>query len=409
MEEKLREYAHLIVSVGLNLQKGQTLILSSPVECAPFARLCASAAYDLGAGEVVLNWTDDYITHERFLRAQDAAFETPRTWRRAFFTDYANEGAAYLRIDAEDPETLLGVSPARLVAAQRTSSAERETFDRLQMANGFPWCVAGAPIAAWARKVFPDRSEGDAVAALWDAILKTVRVTGDGNAEARWREHITLLTARKEKLNALHFKSLHYTNSLGTDLTIELPDDHLWAAGNSETPAGVDFVANLPTEEIFTAPLKTGVNGTVCAALPLVNNGSIIEDIRFTVREGRIVEARASRGEDVLNAAIAVDDGARYFGEVALVPYDSPIRSSGLLFYNTLYDENASCHLAFGEAYPECIAGGERMTREELDAHGLNHSLTHVDFMVGTADLSITGTTHDGRELPVFRSGNFAL
>ena len=148
MEEKLREYAHLIVSVGLNLQKGQTLILSSPVECAPFARLCASAAYDLGAGEVVLNWTDDYITRERFLRAQDAAFETPRPWRRAFFTDYANEGAAYLRIDAEDPETLLGVSPARLIAAQRTSSAERETFDRLQMANGFPWCVAGAPIAA---------------------------------------------------------------------------------------------------------------------------------------------------------------------------------------------------------------------------------------------------------------------
>ena len=379
MEEKLREYAHLIVSVGLNLQKGQTLILSSPVECAPFARLCVSAAYDLGAGEVVLNWTDDYITRERFLRAQDAAFETPRPWRRAFFTDYANEGAAYLRIDAEDPETLLGVSPARLVAAQRTSSAERETFDRLQMANGFPWCVAGAPIAAWARKVFPDRSEGDAVVALWDAILKTVRVTGDGNAEARWREHIAL------------------------------PDDHLWAAGNSETPAGVGFVANLPTEEIFTAPLKTGVNGTVCAALPLVNNGSIIEDIRFTVREGRIVEAKASRGEDVLNAAIAVDDGARYFGEVALVPYDSPIRSSGLLFYNTLYDENASCHLAFGEAYPECIVGGERMTREELDAHGLNHSLTHVDFMVGTADLSITGTTHDGRELPVFRSGNFAL
>ena len=408
-EEKLREYAHLIVSVGLNLQKGQTLILSSPVECAPFARLCVSAAYDLGAGEVVLNWTDDCITRERFLRAQDAAFEMPRPWRRAFFTDYANEGAAYLRIDAEDPETLLGVSPARLVAAQRTSSAERETFDRLQMANGFPWCVAGAPIAAWARKVFPDRSEGDAVAALWDAILKTVRVTGDGNAEARWREHIALLTARKEKLNALRFKSLHYTNSLGTDLTIALPDDHLWAAGNSETPAGVGFVANLPTEEIFTAPLKTGVNGTVCAALPLVNNGSIIEDIRFTVREGRIVEAKASRGEDVLNAAIAVDDGARYFGEVALVPYDSPISNQKILFYNTLFDENAACHLAFGEAYPECVEGGEAMSKEELKAAGLNDSNTHVDFMVGTADLSIIGTTKDGREIPVFVNGNFAL
>lgn len=225
----------------------------------------------------------------------------------------------------------------------------------------------------------------------------------------RWREHIALLTARKEKLNALRFKSLHYTNSLGTDLTIELPDDHLWAAGNSETPAASASSPICPPRR--SSPRRSGPvsTGTVCAALPLVNNGSIIEDIRFTVREGRIVEARASRGEDVLNAAIAVDDGARYFGEVALVPYDSPIRSSGLLFYNTLYDENASCHLAFGEAYPECIAGGERMTREELDAHGLNHSLTHVDFMVGTADLSITGTTHDGRELPVFRSGNFAL
>lgn len=409
MEEKQREYARLLAAVGLNLQPGQTLILSSPVECAPFARLCASAAYDLGAGEVVMNWSDDFMTREKFLRARDEAFTAPRAWRKAFFTDYAEQGAAYLALAAEDPETLLGVPPERLIAAQRTSSAERETFDRLQMANGFPWCVAGAPVAAWARKVFPALEERDAVEALWEAIFATVRVTGDGQAEARWREHIALLTARKERLNALHFRKLHYTNALGTDLTIELPEDHLWAAGNSATPAGVGFVANLPTEEIFTAPCKTGVNGTVCAALPLVNNGSIIENIRFTVREGRIVEAHASRGEDVLNAAISVDDGARYFGEVALVPYDSPIRNSGLLFYNTLYDENASCHLAFGEAYPECIAGGESMMREELDAHGLNHSLTHVDFMVGTEDLSIVGTTHDGRELPVFVHGNFAL
>ena len=409
MDTKLQEYAKLLIEVGLNVQKGQTLIISSPVECASFARLCADAAYDAGCREVIMNWSDDYLSRQKFLRADASVFDDTPEWREKFFTSYAEMGAAYLAIAASDPETLKGVDPDRLVRSQKSGSVLRKTFDRLQMANGFPWCVAGAPIAAWARKVFPDQSEGDAVAALWDAILKTVRVTGDGNAEARWREHIALLTARKEKLNALRFKSLHYTNSLGTDLTIELPDDHLWAAGNSETPAGVGFVANLPTEEIFTAPLKMGANGTVCAALPLVNNGSIIEDIRFTVREGRIVEAKASRGEDVLNAAIAVDDGARYFGEVALVPYDSPIRSSGLLFYNTLYDENASCHLAFGEAYPECIAGGERMTREELDAHGLNHSLTHVDFMVGTADLSITGTTHDGRELPVFRSGNFAL
>ena len=248
-----------------------------------------------------------------------------------------------------------------------------------------------------------------AVAALWDAILKTVRVTGDGNAEARWREHIALLTARKEKLNALRFKSLHYTNSLGTDLTIELPDDHLWAAGNSVMKNGVEFVANMPTEEIFTAPLKTGINGVVYAALPLVNDGNIIDKFYFVIREGKIVEAHAEKGEEFLKAAISVDEGASYFGEVALVPYDSPISNQKILYYNTLFDENASCHLAFGEAYPECIEGGESMTREEVQAHGLNYSLTHVDFMVGTADLSIVGTTHDGREIPVFVNGNFAI
>lgn len=409
MEEKLREYARLLVEVGLNVQRGQTLILSSPVECAPFARLCASAAYDLGCAEVVTNWTDDHMTRERFLRAQDSAFAQPRAWRKTFFTDYAKSGAAYLAIAAEDPETLLGVAPARLVRAQQTASAERETFDRLQMANAFPWCVAGVPIPAWAKKVFPALEESAAVEALWEAIFQTVRVTGDGGAPSRWRAHLALLAQRKEKLNALHFKSLHYRNSLGTDLTVELPDDHLWAAGNAATPTGQNFVANMPTEELFTAPLKGGVNGTVCASLPLVNNGSVIENIRFTVREGRIVDAAASRGEEVLNAALAVDDGARYFGEVALVPYSSPIRESGLLFYNTLYDENASCHLAFGEAYPECIRGGEAMSRKELSAHGLNHSLTHVDFMIGTADLSIVGTTHDGREIAVFKNGNFAL
>ena len=407
--EKLQEYAKLLIEVGLHVQKGQTLVISSPVECAYFARLCATAAYDVGCREVVMNWHDDYLAREKFLRAEDAVFDQVPQWRQHFFNDYANQGAAYLAIDAEDPEHLKGVDPDRRVRSLRVSGKALKDFYRLQMSSGFPWCIASIPIHSWAGRVFPSLTEEQAMESLWNAIFKAVRITGDGQSVRHWQEHLESLSRRKEKLNALRFKSLHYTNSLGTDLTIALPDDHLWAAGNSETPAGVGFVANLPTEEIFTAPLRTGVNGTVCAALPLVNNGSIIEDIRFTVREGRIVEAKASRGEDVLNAAISVDDGARYFGEVALVPYDSPIRNSGLLFYNTLYDENASCHLAFGEAYPECIVGGERMTREELNAHGLNHSLTHVDFMVGTADLSITGTTHDGRELPVFRSGNFAL
>ena len=210
-----------------------------------------------------------------------------------------------------------------------------------------------------------------------------------------------------EKLNALRFKSLHYTNALGTDLVVELPEGHVWEAGNDVTLSGQEYIANIPTEEIFTSPLKTGVNGVVCSAMPLVHDGNIIDKFRFTVKDGKIVEACAEQGEETLRAAIGVDEGASYFGEVALVPYDSPISNQNILFYNTLFDENAACHIAFGEAYP-CLEGGQQMTKEELKARGLNDSMTHVDFMVGTPDLSIVGVTRDGREVPVFVNGNFA-
>ena len=244
---------------------------------------------------------------------------------------------------------------------------------------------------------------------LWDAILEVVRVQGDGKAVERWQAHMDTIQRRTAKLNELRLASLHYTNSLGTDLTIRLPEDHLWAGGGTNCKAGPFFIANMPTEEIFTAPLRDGIDGVVYAALPLVHNGNIIEGFHFVIQDGKITEARAEKGEDILKAAISEDEGASRFGEVALVPYDSPISNQGILYYNTLFDENASCHLAFGEAYPECIRGGETMTKEELKAHGLNDSVTHVDFMVGTADLSITGTTHDGKEVPIFRNGNFAL
>ena len=409
MEEKLREYAKLLIEVGLNIQKGQTLIISSPVECAHFARLCASAAYDAGCREVVMNWSDDELARMKYLRADASVFDDTPEWREKFFTCYAEMGAAYLAIAASDPETLKGVEPDRLVRAQKSGSVIRKTFDRLQMSNGFPWCIASVPIPSWAKTVFPGLPEEEAMARLWDAIFETVRIKGSGSAVSTWRQHLDTLSRRKALLNEYHFKTLHYANALGTDLTIQLPEDHLWAAGNSVMKNGVEFVANMPTEEIFTAPLKNGINGVVYAALPLVNDGNIIDKFYFVIREGKIVEAHAEKGEEFLKAAISVDEGASYFGEVALVPYDSPISNQKILYYNTLFDENASCHLAFGEAYPECIEGGESMTREEVQAHGLNYSLTHVDFMVGTADLSIVGTTHDGREIPVFVNGNFAI
>lgn len=407
MEEKLREYARLLVQVGLNVQKGQTLVISSPVECAFFARLCAAEAYDAGCREVVMNWSDDALGRMKYLHAEDSVFDTVPLWRRHFYNDYALEGAAYLAISASDPENLKGVDPSRLVRSQQASGKALKDFDRLQMSSGFPWCIASIPIPAWARKVFPDLPEAETMDKLWEAIFRSVRISGDGGAVEKWRAHLDTLGRRVDRLNQLNLKSLHYVNSLGTDLTVELPEGCVWEAGNDRTLSGVPFIANIPTEEIFTAPLKTGVNGVVYASLPLAHDGHIIDKFHFVVKEGKIVEARAEQGEEALKAAISVDEGAAYFGEVALVPYDSPISNQKILFYNTLFDENAACHIAFGEAYP-CIEGGRQMTKEQLKERGLNDSITHVDFMVGTADLTITGTTRDGREVPIFVNGNFA-
>ena len=407
MEEKLQEYAQLLVRVGLNVQRGQTLVISSPVECAYFARLCAAEAYAVGCKEVVMNWHDDALGRMKYLYADDAVFDDVPLWRRHFFNDYAQEGAAYLAISASDPENLKGVDGSRIIRAQQASGKALKEFDRLQMCSGFPWCIASIPIPSWAKTVFPDDGEERAMERLWDAIFRAVRISGDGKAVEKWQAHLKTLHARMEKLNALKFKSLHYTNALGTDLTVELPEGHIWEAGNDVTLSGQEYIANIPTEELFTSPLKTGVNGVVYASLPLVHDGNIIDGFHFVVKDGKIVEARARQGEETLQAAIAVDEGASYFGEVALVPYDSPISNQKILFYNTLFDDNAACHIAFGEAYP-CLEGGQKMSKEELKARGLNDSITHVDFMVGTPDLRIVGTTHDGREIPVFENGNFA-
>ena len=408
MDEKLLEYARLLVRVGLNVQKGQRLVISSPVECAYFARMCAQEAYDVGCKEVVMNWHDDAMARIKYLHADDEIFDEVPLWRRHFFNDYALEGAAYLAISASDPENFKGVDSSRIIRAQQASGKALKDFDRLQMCSGFPWCIASIPIPSWAKTVFPGEDENGAMEKLWDAIFKSVRITGDGRAVDRWHEHLATLHARMDRMNALRFKSLHYTNALGTDLTVELPEGHIWEAGNDVTLSGQEFIANIPTEELFTAPLKTGVNGVVYSSMPLVNDGAIVDKFHFVVKDGKIVECHAEKGEAELKAAISVDEGASYLGEVALVPYYSPISNQKILFYKTLFDENAACHIAFGEAYP-CLEGGQRMTKEELKARGLNDSITHVDFMIGTRDLTIVGTTHDGKEVPVFVDGNFAI
>ena len=407
MNEKLREYARLLIQVGLRVQRGQRLVISSPVECAFFARMCAEEAYAIGCKEVVMNWHDDAMARLKYLHADDSIFDEVALWRSHFFNDHALEGAAYLAISASDPENFKGVDTNRIIRAQQASGKALKDFDRLQMSSGFPWCIASIPIPSWAKTVFPEVSEEQAMEQLWDAIFQAVRVSGDGTAVEKWEQHLATLHQRLETMNRLNFKTLHYTNALGTDLTVELPEGHIWEAGDDITLSGQSFIANIPTEELFTAPLKTGVNGVVYSSMPLVHDGAIIDKFHFVVKDGKIVEAHAEKGEETLKGAISVDEGASYFGEVALVPYDSPISNQKILFYNTLFDENAACHIAFGEAYP-CMEGGKKMSKDELKAHGLNDSFTHVDFMIGTADLSIVGTTHDGQQVPIFVDGNFA-
>lgn len=409
MLKRLEEYAKLLIEIGLNVQKGQYVMINCPVECADFARLCTKAAFDVGAKDVIVQWRDDFVSRQRWLYADDEVFDHVYPWEVQRNLSLAKQGAARLSISAQNPENLKGVDPDRLLRFEKADGEEQKEMYSMLMSSSFPWCVASIPVPSWAAKVFPDIPQDEAVAKLWDAIFEAVRITGDGNAVELWRNHCDRLRTLSEKLNEYNFKFLHYTNSIGTDLMVELPENHIWAAGSEYSKTGVEFVANIPTEEVFTAPKRDGVNGKIVASKPLVNNGNIIDGFYMMLKDGVITEVHADKGEDVLKAAISVDEGASRFGEVALVPYDSPISNSGILFYNTLFDENASCHFAFGEAYPSCIKGGVDMTSEELLANGLNSSATHVDFMVGTADLSIVGITHSGEEIAVFKNGNFVI
>lgn len=405
-EEKLKEYAELLIRIGINLQKGEELVIHAPVDVAPFARLCVDAAYTAGAGDVTVIWSDDAVTRAHFLHAEERFFEFTPEWRKHLMNDYAREGVPRLFIEASDPTLLADASPERILKNARVKGKDFAEFRRLETSGFFPWCIASVPVKSWADKVFPEKD--DAVDRLWDAIFSTVRVSGDGNAVSAWKKHLEMLDERTKKLNAYKFASLHYKNSLGTDLTVCLPEGHVWQSGEDKTPKGRTFVANMPTEEIFTAPLKTGVNGVVYASLPLVEDGNLVKDFYMVVKEGKIVEVHAKEGEEILKNSISVDEGACYFGEVALIPYDSPISNQKILYYETLFDENASCHLAYGAAYP-CLEGGAEMSEEELASHGLNVSKQHTDFMIGTPDLSIVGTTHDGKEIAIFENGNFCI
>lgn len=404
---KLEQYAELTVRVGLNVQKGQTIAVQTTVDTLEFTRLVVKKAYEAGALRVYVNFEDPVHTRVHYELAPDEAFQEYPQWIVAQRDEIIETGGAFLWIDAEDPDLLAGIPAKKLADYQKASGKALERYRQAVSSDKVAWSIVAVPSPEWAAKVFPEL-DGDAqIDALWEAIFKTVRI-GEGDAVALWQSHMERLEERAAWLNEKHYSKLHY-RAEGTDLVIELPGGHKWLTGAARTPSGTPFIANMPTEEVYTVPLKQGVSGLVRNTKPFVYRGNVIDDFTLEFDKGKITGVTAGQNEELLKQLIEADEGAAYLGEVALVPHHSPISDSGVLFFNTLFDENASCHLAIGDAYPTCHEGAEDLERKQLEALGLNTSIVHEDFMIGSSKLSIDGILPDGTREPVFRNGNWAV
>lgn len=406
-EQKLEKYAELGVKIGVNIQPGQTLVVSAPITTADFVRIIAKKAYEAGAKNVHVEWNDEELTRIKFEKAPDEAFKEFPMWKAKGYEEMAEDGAAFLSIISSNPDLLKGIDPLRIATANKTGSKALEKYKNYIMSDKVSWSILAVPSKEWAKKVFPNVEESEQVNKLWEAIFTATRIDQDDPILA-WKEHDENLQNRLKLLNERVYKNLHYKGP-GTDLTIELPEDHIWLGGGGKNEKGTYFFANMPTEEVFTLPLKTGVNGVVTSSMPLNYAGTLIENFSLTFKDGRIIDFSADEGYETLKHLIETDDGSYYLGEVALVPDDSPISNLNIIFYNTLFDENASCHLAIGNAYTPCIKNGASLSKDELAAKGANSSLTHVDFMVGSNKLNINGEKADGTLEAIFVNGNWAF
>lgn len=406
-EQKLDQYAELAVKVGVNIQENQLLVINAPLTSANFTRRIAQKAYEAGAKDVHVEWIDDEMTRLRYDMAPMEAFHQFPEWRAKGFEEMAENGAAFMTIASTDPDLLKGVDSEKIAAWNKTRGQAMDTFRSYIQSDKVSWLVVSAPSKAWAAKVFPDVPEEEQENKLWDAMFEAVRINKE-DPVAEWRAHDQNLQDKAAFLNNKGYKKLHY-KAPGTDLTIELPDQHIWLGGGGPSQDGVHFVANMPTEEVFTAPKADGVHGKVTNTKPLNYGGNTIDNFTLTFKDGKVVDFSAEEGEETLKHLLDTDDGARHLGEVALVPHSSPISQSGILFYNTLYDENASNHIALGSAYSTCVKEGAQMSSEELKKAGLNTSITHVDFMIGSGEMDIDGVLEDGTTEPVFRNGEWAV
>ena len=409
-QELLKKYAEFAVKVAVNVQKDQTFMISSVIETAYFARMCAEIAYECGARDVIMLYVDEQFNRLRMTHASQEVLEDIKPWIvDRYMNYYTGEGSvSILHIFARDPEIYLGLDLLKTEKASQAMNKATLPWQELVMTGKVQWSILSIPSEAWAKKVFPDCEIEQAVQKLWDAIFTASRVKG-GDPVGEWRDQNKIMQQSRDKLNEMDLVSLHLTASNGTDLEVGLADTHMFAGGSQINGKGVEFFPNIPTEEVFTAPHARKVNGIVKSSMPYVYNGNLIEGITAKFVDGLAVEYSAEVGNELLKAMLSSDEGAKRLGEIALVPASSPIKQAGILFYNTLFDENAACHIAFGEGYPESIKGGEAMTREQRDELGLNYSLIHEDIMIGTPDMNITGTTRDGKTVEIFKDGNWAI
>jgi aminopeptidase len=416
-EQKLQNYADLIVQVGAGLSPegpsaGQRVLVQSPVETAALARAVVDAAYRAGASFVDVRWDDDAVVKSRFLNAPEGSFEMISKWRVDAEMEVAEAGGSVIAIRATDPNLLGDADSGRVAAHQRALAKYRRPYSQIQMSNRLNWNLISAPIAAWAELMFPDLSPEQAMTAQWDAIFAATRADLPDPVSA-WKVHLALLKTRRELLTGKQYQALHFKGG-GTDLTVGLADNHIWGGGSALTLAGpgaggTEFTANIPTEEVWTAPHRERVDGVVVSTKPLSYNGTLISGIRIEFTGGRVVSASAEQGEGTLKELIDTDEGSHRLGEVALVPHSSPISRSGLFFYNTLYDENAASHIAIGAAYKFNVQGGVDMDSDRFLAAGGNESLTHVDWMIGSNEMDVDGVFKDGSREAVMRGGEFVI
>ncbi len=407
-DQKLDNLATLALRVGVNLQSGQRLHLIGPIEGADLVRRIVAKAYDMGAPYVQVQYVDDHVDLIRAQRSAEEHLDAYPEGYRDFVVGMAERGDAYLRVGGEDPDLMSAADPARVARMVRAQRGVMRPVSDLVQRSHMPWTIVDYAVPAWARKMFPDLSEDDAVAKLWDAIFAATRADVEDPIEA-WEAHVAVLGRARDVLNGHGFAALHM-RAPGTDLRVGLADTHTWESGGQHAQVnGAFFVANMPTEEVFTAPHARHVTGTVRASKPLSYQGQLIDGFTLTFEDGAVVDFSADRGGAVLKGLLDTDEGARRLGEVALVPHSSPISQSGLLFYNTLFDENAACHLALGRAYETTMRDGTKRPLADLEADGFNQSLTHVDFMFGSDALDIDGELEGGAVVPVMRGGEWAF